>query len=100
VLTHSSIKTYDAYPDSTETAGALLDAIGARREPAAGTDVNGMRPIYRADQGAFHAFGFKGETKEDHMMHLALGPELVKTYVARRWARMEATERSERAGLP
>jgi hypothetical protein len=93
VLTHSSIKTYDAYPDSTATAGALLDAIGVARVPlGASADFGSMRPIYRADAGAFHAIGFKGETKEDHMDHLALAGDLVKRYVARRWARMEALE--------
>jgi hypothetical protein len=117
VLTHSSIKTYDAYPDSTQTATALLDAIGVGRTPLDAPNGPGMagvlgstpepraagalmRPIYRADSGAFHAFGFKGETKEDHMDHLAIAGDLVKEYVARRWAHMEVEERAGQRPSP
>lgn len=92
VLTHSAIKTPD-YASSTESAGALLDAVGLARTPLAEKNARGMELVYRADAGALHAFGFKGETAKDHMDHLALAGDVVRTYLAKRWARMEALDR-------
>jgi hypothetical protein len=86
VLTHSSIVPPD-YPSSAETTTTLLDAIGVAKIPHDEV-THGMRRLYRADQGAFHAFGFAGETARDHMEHLALVGDLVREYVARRWTRM------------
>ena len=99
VLTHSSIRAPD-YASSTEASFALLDAIGVPRVPLSGKDAHGMEPTYRADAGAFHAMGFKGETARDHMEHLGLVGDMVRTYVAKRWARQDALDRrSASAGL-
>lgn len=97
VITHSSIKPPD-YPSCTETTFALLDAIGLARTPLGGRNERGMEQIYRAEAGALHVFGFHGMAAKDHMDHLALVGDMVRTYVARRWARMEALER--RAAAP
>jgi hypothetical protein len=92
VLTHSSIRPLD-YASSTEAVGALLGAVGVPLVPLSGKNEHGMEQLYRADAGALHAFGFKGETAKDHMDHLGLVADMVRTYVAKRWGRMEALER-------
>jgi len=93
VVTHSAIVPPD-YPSSTATTATLLEAIGVtptRKEE----DVNGMHRLYRADAGYFHAFGFAGETKRDHMHHLGMVGDLVREYVAPRWTRMAMDSRKE-----
>ena len=92
VLTHSSIKAPD-YASSTASALALLDAVGVPTVPLSGKNAHGMEQIYRADAGALHVFGFKGEAAKDHMEHLGLVGDMVRTYVAKRWGRMEAVDR-------
>jgi hypothetical protein len=92
VLTHSSIRTPD-YASSTESVRALLGAVGVPVVPLSGKNARGMEQIYRADAGALHAFGFGGEAAKDHMDHLGLVADMVRTYVAKRWARMEALDR-------
>jgi hypothetical protein len=99
VVTHSSIRTPD-YASSTEAAGALLDAIAVPRVPLTGKNAHGMEQIYRADAGAFHAMGFKGETAKDHMDHLGLVGDMVRTYVAKRWARLSALDRRSASAGP
>jgi len=97
ILTHSAISTYD-YASSTESAGALLEANGSTKIDLTEKNARGMVQLYRVDEGSFHAFGFKGETAKDHMEHLAMAGDFAKTFVARRWSRLEALERS--AGQP
>ncbi len=99
VMTHSSIRPYD-YASSTESALAVLDAVGVTTTPLSGKNAHGMEQTYRADAGALHAFGFKGEAAKDHMDHLGLVADMVRTYVAKRWARMDAVDqRSADANL-
>jgi hypothetical protein len=93
VVTHSSIVPPD-YPSSADTTATLLYAIGVDKAPK--NEVSrGMRQLYRADAGAFHAFGFAGETPKDHMQHLAMVGDLVRDYVARRWTRMAILSQKE-----
>jgi hypothetical protein len=92
VLTHTAIKPI-GYASSTESVHALLDAVGVSLVPLSGQNAHGMEQTYRADAGALHAFGFKGETAKDHMDHLSLVADMVRTYVAKRWGRMEALDR-------
>ncbi len=92
VLTHSSIRTPD-YASSTESAQALLSVVGVPLVPLSGRNGHGMEQTYRADAGALHAFGFKGDAAKDHMEHLGLVGDMVRTYVAKRWARMEVLDR-------
>jgi hypothetical protein len=94
VVTHSAIVPY-GYPSSTQTAGVLLEAIGVPKVETEITTKSGMHQLYRADAGSFHAFGFSGKTKKDHMDHLAMVGDIVREYVARRWAHMAMLEGSE-----
>ena len=85
VITHSAIPPPD-YAGTTETTAALLDAVGIPKTDAVETNARGMHQLYRAEAGAFHAFGFDGDAAKDHMDHLAMVGDIVREYVARRWA--------------
>ncbi len=70
VLTHSE-EIPDGYAGTTECAGYLIEALGARRVPADGEQAPGFRLISRADLGGFHVLGYAGGSADtDHMNHL------------------------------
>lgn len=68
-ITHSAIVP-GTYASTRETADALIAAVGARREPASGTNARGMRLESKADHGAFQVRGYAGAAAADHLNHL------------------------------
>jgi hypothetical protein len=93
VVTHSSIKPI-GYPSTTATTAVLLEQIGVEKRPDREV-VHDAQRLYRADAGAFHAFGYEGHTAKDHMKHLWMVGDLVREYVARRWAHSAMLERKD-----
>ncbi|MBI3881124.1 MAG: hypothetical protein HY301_13815 [Verrucomicrobia bacterium] len=69
VLTHSA-QVPGGYASTTETADAILAALGLARKPADGVDASGMGRDSTADAGGFHLRAFKGTGAQDHMNHL------------------------------
>lgn len=92
LLTHSHVKTY-GYAGSAECAQALLEAVHVPAVADVETNAHGMVREYRAEEGNFHVFGFRGASPKDHMSHLSLVGDVVQTYLAKRWARLEAEDR-------
>jgi hypothetical protein len=69
-VAHSSVPTF-GYASTTQTADALLEALGAKREPATGVNARGMALRSRADAGELHVRGYSGATGAHHMQHLS-----------------------------
>lgn len=68
-LTHSEIVP-GTYASTTETADAILEAIGAKREKASGKNALGMTLLTKAEKDRVHVRGYAGTTGDDHMKHL------------------------------
>jgi hypothetical protein len=68
-LTHSAVVP-GTYASTTETADALIEAVGAKREKADEKNARGMKLVSKADQGEFHVRGYEGDTGEAHLEHL------------------------------
>jgi hypothetical protein len=102
VVTHSAIPTTE-YASSTESADAILKALGADRAPFSESpssltfesavnafparQVNWLQARSAAHAGNFHLYGYAGNDKPDHIAHLAqlsvtVLPELVKRWAA------------------
>ena len=69
VLTHSQLVP-GGYASTVETADAILDALGLRRETASGTDATAMTLLSTAKKGGFVLRSYEGTTGQDHMNHL------------------------------
>jgi hypothetical protein len=69
VVTHSEVFP-GTYASTTETAEALLDAVGAHRRPVLKWGPLGMQQVSEAHLGRFHLLGFAGNSAPDHVDHL------------------------------
>lgn len=104
LLTHSSIPTIE-YCSSTESADAILEALGLAREPVdpstsppAPQFETAMRAFPRASphwlqarsaahKETFHVYGYAGNDKPAHIAHLAQMSESALPELVRRWAK-------------
>ena len=68
-ITHSAIVPGD-YASTTETADALLAALGAVRAKADEKNPRGMRLSSTSDKGEVHVRGYEGTTAPAHVEHL------------------------------
>lgn len=102
VITHSAIETAD-YASSTETASAILAAVGANREPVDASqspppmefreaveafpirEVKWLKIQSKGELGDLHVFGYTGQDKSDHIAHLAQMSVTVLPWLKRRW---------------
>ena len=87
VVTHSDIVPRD-YPSTTDTANALIEAVGATRVRSEKPAVT-LTPTTRADRENFHVRGFAGETKEAHIAQLHLVLMALHEYLVPRWRNQE-----------
>lgn len=87
VFTHSSIVP-PGYASTTETAAALEELVHAKKQEERVEGPGSLVRLYEADAGEFHVLGFAGETKESHVAQLHLLDDVVKDFVAPRWARL------------
>lgn len=72
-FTHSEVYP-GTYASTTDTANALLAALGISRRPVLKHGPLGMQRLSDARQGGFHVLGFAGNSAPDHVDHLyALG---------------------------
>jgi len=100
VLTHSDILPPD-YASTTETAFTLTVAIDARLEPREGRAERGMWRSDASDSRGYHMRGYWGATPEAHVEHLHLVGDVVREFLAPRWAtRRCGTELTPRTGTP
>ncbi len=103
-ITHSAIPTA-LYTSSTEAADALLRALDVERKEV--EESRSPRPVKfkaavqafpitkrrwlrartEAHKGELHVFGYAGDTKEDHIAHLAQMSVTVLPLLAARWGR-------------
>jgi hypothetical protein len=102
-ITHSDIDTYD-YSSSTESADAILAALGVRREPV---DASASPPAVQleaalsafparsphwlqarsaAQMADFHVMGYAGKGPEDHIAQIAQMSVTVLPELVKRWA--------------
>jgi hypothetical protein len=86
VITHASILPPD-YASCGETTGALLKMLGVSKVATSDRNERSMEMSYAADSGDFHAKGWKGGGKHDHMDQLHLVGDLARAYLAPRWHR-------------
>lgn len=84
VMTHSSIVPPD-YASSSEATRALLAEVGVAIEDHDETTARGMTTYYRADSGSLHVRGFRGRGPRDHLAHLYLIGEVLRSWVVPRW---------------
>lgn len=100
VITHSAITTAE-YASSTESADAILSALGLTRgaaeaPPAEVTFDTAVKAFPKAQpvwleptsalhEGDFHVFAYEGRTPEDHIAHLAQMSESVLPRLKARW---------------
>jgi len=68
-LTYSEVVP-GTYASTFETAEYLANKVGAKIEPASGTDATGMKLIGKADLKGFHVRGYAGNDGPAHMRHL------------------------------
>ena len=68
-ITHSAVVP-GTYASTTETADALIEAVGAKREKADEKNARGMRLVSKADRGEFHVRGYEGDSGEAHLEQL------------------------------
>ena len=68
-LSHSSIVP-PGYASTTETADALITALGLSRQSEVATNAQGMQQLNRARLGHFSVRGYSGQTAADHSDHL------------------------------
>ena len=88
VFTHSSIVP-PGYASTTETAAALEELVHAKKVEERVPGPGNLVRLYEAGVGDFHVRGFTGETKESHIAHLHMIDDVVKDFVAPRWARLD-----------
>ena len=88
-MTHSSI-TVTGYANSTETAGALLQMLSVDKTENDTMGPRGMHEIYEAHRGNFHAFGYTGVGKHDHINHIRGMGDTIYPYLAQRWSEQPA----------
>jgi hypothetical protein len=84
VITHSSIVP-PGYASSAETTRALLGAIDIPISPSRERNARGMTTYLRADAGALHVRGFRGQEARDHVDHLHLIGDVLRAWVLPRW---------------
>lgn len=76
VVTHSEVYP-GTYASTTETADAVLRAVGLRRRPALAAGPIGMQQLSATSRGRLRVLGYAGNSAPDHMDHLyALGHAL------------------------
>ena len=85
VMTHSAILPPD-YVSTTDSAAAVLDAVGAHKVEVSRTD-RGMQQIYRVDEGDFHVRGYTGGGVKDHIDHLQAVGDLALEFIVPRWSK-------------
>jgi hypothetical protein len=68
-VTHSAVVP-PGYASTTETADALIEAAGVKREKTEEKNALGMALSSKADKRRFHVRGYDGRLGPDHMMHL------------------------------
>lgn len=77
VVTHSEIFP-GTFASTTETADALLTALGVQRTPVLRWRSNGMQQLSEARAGRFLLLGFAGNTAPDHIDHFQGMPEFLR----------------------
>lgn len=86
VISHTAIIP-PGYASTTETADVLLQMLDVPRVPIADAEPNeGLVATSRADRGNFHVRAFAGDNKEVHVAQLRLVDDLLREYLAPRWA--------------
>ncbi|MGH9721266.1 MAG: hypothetical protein ACRD8O_13705 [Bryobacteraceae bacterium] len=80
VMTHSEIFP-GTFASTTETADALLDAVGLRRRPVLKWGPLGMQHTSSAERGRLLVLGFAGNAAPDHVDHF---------HALERWLRLAA----------
>ncbi len=84
-VSHSSIIP-PGYSSTTETAGYLVHALGAKYKPSKRRkDRWGLELNHKFDAGNFHVRGYDGNDKMDHCAHIGLLRDVLKTHVKPRW---------------
>jgi hypothetical protein len=83
VVTHSAIDT-ESYASTTETAHALVAALGGRPEPVFRRDPLGLELSEIFSTGSFHMRGYAGNGKLDHCAQFGAYPDALRA-LARRW---------------
>jgi hypothetical protein len=82
-VTHSEVYP-GTYASTTETADAMLEALGLGRRPVLRRGPIGMQQLSEARTGGFALAGFAGNSAPDHLDHLyALGEWFRRWQVAR-----------------
>jgi hypothetical protein len=77
VITHSEVYP-GTYASTTETADALLRAVGLGRRPRLAEGPIGMQQLSDSARGSLHIVGYAGNSAPDHLDHL---------YAMGRWLR-------------
>lgn len=77
IFTHSQIVP-GTYASTRECADAIIQAVGASRVSASGTDGTGMTRESTVDKGGFHVRSYQGATGDDHLNHLRQMQEALK----------------------
>jgi hypothetical protein len=83
LVTHSSVDT-DGFASTTETAQALIQAVGGSPLEVRRADPLGLELISAFSSGDFHVRGHAGGGKPDHCAQLGMMKEATLA-VARRW---------------
>jgi hypothetical protein len=84
VITHSAIVPPD-YASTAESTAALLFEVGVTPLPADEKNARGMEASVRADEGGLHVRGFRGTGPQDHIHHLHLIGETLRSWLVPRW---------------
>ena len=88
VFTHSSIVP-PGYASTTETAASLIATVKAARVDESIAGPRNLRCYYHADAGDFHVRGFTGGTKDAHIAHVHMVGDVLRDFIAPRWARID-----------
>ncbi len=86
VITHSSVIPPD-YASSTEATTALLREVNVPQVAETTGDARVAALVVRADRGGLHVRGYGGARPRDHIGHLYLVGEALRTWVVPRWNR-------------
>jgi hypothetical protein len=84
VVTHSEIVP-PTFASTTQTADALIAAVGTQRKPYAGSPEPVVRPLTQADMGSFHVRGNAGGDKAAHIRELKNGDNIVTRFLSWAW---------------
>ena len=84
-FSHSSIIP-PGYASTTETAGYLVHALGAKYKASKRRkDRWGLEQHHKYDAGNVHIRGYDGNDKMDHCAHIGLLRDVLKVHIKRRW---------------